>query len=92
MISEYVAWRLARDRMAELRRDAAPRAAVADAPVASGRGRTAACQAVRRALTVRDLGRLALVALLAALLGVGAVGLLAAAMERRDAEPASARP
>jgi len=82
-MDEYLAVQLARDRAAEveaaLRRTAyLQMGGLPDRPAPGHLVET-----VRRALTVRDLGRLALVSFLVMLLGVGVVGLWTAATEPR---------
>jgi hypothetical protein len=78
VIDEYLARQVVRERAARIEADARRAVAPPDG-LASGH----LVEMVRRALTVRDLGRLALVSFLVMLLGIGVVGLWTAATEPR---------
>jgi hypothetical protein len=77
LMDEYLALRLARERMAEMEREW--RRTGFDRPTSDGLGLGWIVAAVRRTLQVRDLGRLAIVSFMVMLLGLGVVGLLTAA-------------
>lgn len=81
-MDEYLAMRLARDRAAEIEAEVrrVARLRVAGRP-GEGLAPGHLVEAMRRVLTVRDLGRLALVSFLVMLLGIGVVGLWTAATE-----------
>ena len=81
MMDEYLVIRLARDRASEMERDFRQTGGLgwtgSDRPSMLSRLASSA----RQALTVRDLGRLAIVSFFVMLLGIGVVGLFAAATE-----------
>ena len=83
-MNEYLALRLARERTTALRVKAQHAALLRAARLAEGLAPTQVVQTVRHALTIRDLGRLALVSLLVMVLGIGVVGLWTAATEPRS--------
>jgi hypothetical protein len=84
MMNEYLLdHRLARERAAEVHAGVRWTAYAPSAGVPAGPARRHLVETVRRALTVRDLGRLALVSFLVMLLGIGVVGLWTAATEPR---------
>ena len=82
-MDEDLALQLARERVKALRAEARHAALLRAASPADGLVPTQVVLTVRRALTIRDLGRLALVSLLAMVLGIGVVGLWTAATEPR---------
>jgi hypothetical protein len=84
-MDEHMALQLARERLTTLRMEAQHAALLRAASPAGGPVPTQVAETVRRALTIRDLGRLALVSLLVMLLGIGVVGLWTAATEPRPA-------
>jgi hypothetical protein len=83
-MDEYLALQLARERVKALRAAAQHVALLREERPADGLATTQVVQTVRRALTIRDLGRLALVSLLVMVLGIGVVGLWTAATEPRS--------
>ena len=86
MINEYLTLILTRERMADAEAHARQSAQLRALTPALAAPRTAV-DGLRRALTIRDLGRLALVALVVMLFGLGAVGLWTAATEPRAPRP-----
>ena len=82
-MDEYLALQLTRERVKALRAEAQHVALLREESPADGPVPTQVVQTVRRALTIRDLGRLALVSLLVMVLGIGVVGLWTAATEPR---------
>lgn len=86
MINEYLTQILIRERMedAETQARHSGRLRALSHPSAAPRR---AMDGLRRALTIRDLGRLALVALVVMLFGLGVVGLWTAATEPRAPRP-----
>ena len=83
-MDEYLTLQLARERVKALRAEAQHVALLREESPADGPVPTQVVQTVRRALTIRDLGRLALVSLLVMVLGIGVVGLWTAATEPRS--------
>jgi len=84
-MNEHLARGLVQERTARLEADALRHTRLHDSP--DEPVRPVATGAVRQALTIRDMGRLALVSLVVMLFGLGVVGLWTAATEPRPPGP-----